>query len=179
MRQNRGTVNCQNTFEIAQALKNSARSEQQELFDCLKSDVISDIIINRSNKEFSVTFSSAKNFVLSSEDFFGESTFNRENIDIKHFEPNNDEDMPSGVVEDLVYDSLIDELEIEFNDEELIVDDTNENDYGDYYKDEERILKCISNGLDIFEREVSEDEKLIFKDFIGNDYLPKNYRMLL
>ena len=49
----------------------------------------------------------------------------------------------------------------------------------DYYKDEERILKCISNGLDIFEREVSEDEKLIFKDFIDNDYLPKNYRMLL
>lgn len=72
-----------------------------------------------------------------SEDFFGESTFNRENIDIKHFEPNNDEDMPSWVVEDLVYDSLIDELEIEFNDEELIVDDTNENDYGDYYKDED------------------------------------------
>jgi hydroxymethylpyrimidine pyrophosphatase-like HAD family hydrolase len=68
-----------------------------------------------------------------SEEFSEESTFNRENIDIKHFEPNNDEDMPSWVVEDLVYDSLIDELEIEFNDEEPIVED----DYDDYYKDED------------------------------------------
>jgi hydroxymethylpyrimidine pyrophosphatase-like HAD family hydrolase len=72
-----------------------------------------------------------------SEEFSEESTFNRENIDIKHFEPNNDEDMPSWVVEDLVYDSLIDELEIEFNDEELIVDDIVEDDYDDYYKDED------------------------------------------
>jgi hypothetical protein len=72
-----------------------------------------------------------------SDDLFGDLSFSRENIDIKHFEPNNDEDMPSWVVEDLVYDSLIDELEIEFNDEELIVDDIVEDDYDDYYKDED------------------------------------------
>ena len=67
------------------------------------------------------------------DDFFGESSFNRENIDIKHFEPNNDEDIPSWVIEDLVYDSLIDELEVEFNEEELIDDDIND----DYYKDDD------------------------------------------
>ena len=71
------------------------------------------------------------------DDFFGESSFNRENIDIKHFEPNNDEDIPSWVVEDLVYDSLIDELEIESEDEELLDKDIDEdNGYEDYYKDE-------------------------------------------
>jgi hypothetical protein len=68
-----------------------------------------------------------------SDDLFGELSFNRENIDIKHFESNNDEDIPSWVIEDLVYDSLIDELEIEFNEEELL----NEDEYDDYYKDDD------------------------------------------
>ena len=73
-----------------------------------------------------------------SDDLFGDLSFSRENIDIKHFEPNNDEDIPSWVVEDLVYDSLIDELEIESEDEELLDKDIDEdNGYEDYYKDED------------------------------------------
>ena len=68
-----------------------------------------------------------------SDDLFGDLSFSRENIDIKQFESNNDEDIPSWVIEDLVYDSLIDELEIEFNEEELIDDDIDE----DYYKDDD------------------------------------------
>ena len=67
-----------------------------------------------------------------SDDLFGDLSFSRENIDIKQFESNNDEDIPSWVIEDLVYDSLIDELEIEFNEEELIDDDID-----DYYKDDD------------------------------------------
>jgi hypothetical protein len=68
-----------------------------------------------------------------SDDLFGEPSFSRENIDIKHFESNNDENVPSWVIEDLVYDSLIDELEIEFNEEELI----DELDIDDYYEDDD------------------------------------------
>ena len=67
-----------------------------------------------------------------SDDLFGDLSFSRENIDIKHFESNNDENVPSWVIEDLVYDSLIDELEIEFNEEELIDDDID-----DYYEDDD------------------------------------------
>jgi len=38
----------------------------------------------------------------------------REDIDIKHFESNEDEDLPEWVNEDLVYEALIEELEEDY-----------------------------------------------------------------
>lgn len=55
------------------------------------------------------------------DDSFGDSPYiTREDIDIKHYESNNDEDLPDWVNDDLVYDSLLDELEeeSEWKDEE-------------------------------------------------------------
>lgn len=53
----------------------------------------------------------------------------REDIDIKHFESNSDEELPVWVNEDLVYESLIEELEYEHNIEEE--DDYEEDDEDD------------------------------------------------
>lgn len=50
-----------------------------------------------------------------SEDFNDIGYIDRENIDIKHFESNSDDDIPFWVTEDLVYDYLIDELESEID----------------------------------------------------------------
>lgn len=49
------------------------------------------------------------------DDSFGDSPYiSREDIDIKHFESNSDEEIPEWVTEDLVYDSLIEELEEDY-----------------------------------------------------------------
>jgi hypothetical protein len=46
------------------------------------------------------------------DDSFGDSPYiSREDVDIKHFESNDDEDLPEWVNEDLIYDALIEELE--------------------------------------------------------------------
>ena len=55
----------------------------------------------------------------------------REDIDIKHFESNCDKEIPNWVSEDLVYESLINELE-----SEEINDDDFEDDYDDSYLDD-------------------------------------------
>jgi hypothetical protein len=53
------------------------------------------------------------------DDTYGDLFYvNREDIDIKHFESNNDEELPDWVSEDLVYESLIEELEDEHSDDE-------------------------------------------------------------
>lgn len=53
------------------------------------------------------------------EDNYGELFYiNREDIDIKHFESNDDEELPEWASEDLVYESLIEELEDEHTDED-------------------------------------------------------------
>jgi len=69
------------------------------------------------------------------DDSFGDSQYiNREDIDIKHYESNSDEEMPDWVTEDLIYDSLVEELEDEVddweNENELkdLEDDTDEED---------------------------------------------------
>lgn len=64
------------------------------------------------------------------DDLFGDSSeISREDIDIKQFESNNDDDLPFWITEDLVYDSLIDELEIEYIDGDF--EDDSDDDYND------------------------------------------------
>ena len=46
-------------------------------------------------------------------------------IDIKHFEPNDDVEMGEWVNEDLVYESLLGELDNDLYDDELLDDDLN------------------------------------------------------
>lgn len=46
------------------------------------------------------------------DDSFGDSPYiSREDIDIKHYESNSDEEVPEWITEDMVYQSLIEELE--------------------------------------------------------------------
>ena len=60
------------------------------------------------------------------DDGYGDSYYvSREDIDIKHFESNNDDELPDWASEDLVYESLIEELE----DEHINEDD--DDDYED------------------------------------------------
>jgi hypothetical protein len=77
-----------------------------------------------SDEEFElyVTFEKFNNTDYS-EDFMDIGYIDRESVDIKHFESNNDEDVPFWVTEELVYDYLIDELEIEIDMDEEIFDD--------------------------------------------------------
>ncbi len=60
------------------------------------------------------------------DDSFGDSPYiSREDVDIKHFESNDDYELPEWLTEDLVYDALIEELEedSQWEDEEDDYDD--------------------------------------------------------
>ena len=67
------------------------------------------------------------------DDSFGDSPYiSREDVDIKHFESNSDEDVPEWVTEELVYESLIEELEEDHHWEDEDEDYTEEDDdFGD------------------------------------------------
>jgi len=57
-------------------------------------------------------------------------------IDIKSFEPNNDEEeLPEWITEDFVYDSLYEELEIDMTEDEF-TEEEDENGYNENYFDE-------------------------------------------
>jgi hypothetical protein len=81
-----------------------------------------------SDEEFEiyVTFEKFNNNNFS-DDFAEFSYISREDIDIKHYESNSDEDIPFWVSEDLIYDYLIDELESEM--------EMNENE--DFYEEDD------------------------------------------
>ncbi len=53
-------------------------------------------------------------------------------VDIKSYETNSDEDIPDWVTEDLVYSSLFEELDLE-EDEDIVIED--EEDFNDYEND--------------------------------------------
>ena len=62
------------------------------------------------------------------DDIFDVSDTNREDVDIKYYESNDDNDIPFWVTEDLIYDYLIDELLTE-SDEDVIFDDDDEDEF--------------------------------------------------
>jgi hypothetical protein len=65
-------------------------------------------------------------------DLFDDDIFiDRGDIDIKHYESNNDDELPEWVTEDMVYDYLIEELE-----EESVWED-DEEDFDDDFSDDE------------------------------------------
>jgi hypothetical protein len=52
------------------------------------------------------------------DELFNDSTFVPEDFDIKHYESDNEDELPEWVTEDLVYDSLIKDLEEDYEEEE-------------------------------------------------------------
>lgn len=81
--------------------------------------------------EVYVTYEKFNNEDLSDE-LFSESSFVPEDVDIKHFESDTDEELPEWVTEDLVYDSLIIDLEDNYEDE-----DEDDEFFDDFEEDEE------------------------------------------
>jgi hypothetical protein len=67
------------------------------------------------------------------DDYYEESYITRDDIDIKHYESNTDEELPEWLTIDLVYDSLIEDIEDDLFDDSDDVEEWNggEDDFDD------------------------------------------------
>lgn len=92
---------------------------------------------NDDDFELFVTYEILESDLVDDEETFYDITGD---VDVKSYETNGDEDVPDWVTEDLVYDALLVELEVEDEDDVVIEDDYYEgydSGYNDEYSDDD------------------------------------------
>jgi hypothetical protein len=88
---------------------------------------------NDEDFELFVTYEILESDLVDDEETFYDITGD---VDIKSYNTNGEEDVPDWVTEDLVYETLLTELEVGEDDDETVVEDDYYNDYDSTYNDD-------------------------------------------